>query len=344
MASNLDHDGRWKIVLGDCFERLAELPDGSVDAVVTDPPYGIDFKSERWDGRAIRHVARQRSGERMRAGDAFQLWCREWAAECDRLLKPGSHLAAFGSPRTAHRLAAGIEDARLELRDTLLWLYGSGMVKSRAYPGGQRTQLKPAYEPIVLARKPLDGATTRNIARHGTGALNAESCKVDGRLPANVMLSHSSRCRPGRCRSDCAIRIVDESADGARTKSTSRRQVSRLFYCPKATRREREAGCDQLERRAFDVFPSARDATSAAPEAANTHPTVKPLALMRWVVRLVSPDGGLVLDPFCGSGSTGAAAVLEGRRFIGIERERSFAPIARARIAHWASRGPAEGG
>ncbi len=342
MTTTHDPRHRWTVIAGDCFEQLPELPAASVDAIVTDPPYGIDFQGEHWDGGAIRERASRWSGEKLSAGEAFQVWCQAWAVECNRVLKPGGHLAAFGSPRTAHRLASGIEDAGVELRDSLLWLYGSGMPKSRRLPGGRSTVLKPAYEPIVLARRPLaERPIQRNLDRHGTGALNTKACRVNDRYPANVALSHSPGCRDERCEPSCAVSLVDAVADQTRPPNPTRRQVSRLFYCSKAARRERDAGCERLPRHTLNLFPRAKGDNQPT-SAANAHPTVKPLGLMRWLVRLICPDGGLVLDPFCGSGSTGAAAMLEQRRFIGIEREPGYAAIAQARIAHWAAQPNAE--
>jgi site-specific DNA-methyltransferase (adenine-specific) len=324
----------WSVIEGDCLEILTSLKPTSVDAVVTDPPYGIDFHGERWDGPAIREAA---AGgiEHGGAGDAYQAWCRTWGAECLRVLRPGAHLLAFGSPRTAHRLACGLEQAGLELRDTLLWLYGTGLPKSRRLPGGRATTLKPAYEPIALARRPPEGPALRNLEHHGTGALNTDARRIDGRHPANLILSHDPDCRPEGCKPGCALALVDTAADHSRRRSQSARPASRLFYCPKVSRPERDAGCERLPCRPLDLFPNAdRPGRRPAP-AANLHPTVKPLALMRWLVGLACPPAGLVLDPFCGSGSTGAAALLEGRRFLGIELDPGYARVARARIAHW---------
>jgi DNA modification methylase len=317
---------------------LPELEAASVDAVVTDPPYGIGFHNERWDGQAIQEAAARAGHQRLGRSEAYQAWCRAWGHECLRVLKPGAHLLAFGSPRTAHRLAAGLEDAGLQLRDTLLWLYGTGMPKSRRLPGGRGTTLKPAYEPILLARRPPGGSIARTLERHGTGALNIDACRVEGsRYPANVICSHAPGCGPGGCHAGCAVALVDTAAAKGRAPSNATAPASRLFYCPKVNRRERDAGCEHLPHRALDLFPNAQDDGAPAP-ARNPHPTVKPLALMRWLVRLATPEDGLVLDPFCGSGSTGAAAVLEGRRFIGVELDPAYAAIARARIGHWSGR------
>jgi site-specific DNA-methyltransferase (adenine-specific) len=318
-----------RLLEGDCLEVLGELEAESVDAIITDPPYGIGFQHERWDSAAIRDVAVRAGHNRLSPNEAFEVWCRIWAAECRRVLKPGAFLAAFGSPRTYHRLACGVEDAGLEIRDTLMWLYSNGMPKSRRYPGGRATALKPAFEPIVLARRELDGTTEETIARHGTGALNAESCRVEGRHPANVTLGHDPGCEEEGCAPGCPVADADTCASEGRIRLAP----SRFLYCPKASRAERDAGCERLPQRALDLFPRAGGDKGPA-RVRNPHPTVKPLALMRWLVQLLCPPGGVVLDPTAGSGSTGAAAVLEGRRFIGIELEPAYMEIAATRIAH----------
>ena len=328
-------DPPWTVLHADSLHALAEPPAGSVDAVVCDPPYGISFNGHAWDGPAIRHAAGAQAARRLPPGEAFEAWTETWARACLRLLRPGGHFAAFGAPRTFHRLCCGVEDAGFQLRDVLLWLYGTGMPKSRRLPGGAGTALKPAYEPILLARKKPDGTIKRNLDRHGTGALSIDACRVDGRWPANVLLSHHPACTHARCHRRCPARAIDMAAANSRRQAGGLDEASRLFYCPKASRRERNAGCDQLPRYELDLFPNAHGDSKPPPAAANAHPTVKPLAVMRWLVRLIAPEGGLVLDPFCGSGSTGCAAVLEDRRFLGIEREEQYVAVARARLAHW---------
>jgi site-specific DNA-methyltransferase (adenine-specific) len=322
---------RWGLVQADALGLLRQLPPGSVDAVVTDPPYGLSFNGEHWDGGSLAD------------GHGFQAFISWWATEIRRVLKPGGHLAAFGAPRTAHRLVAGCEDAGLEIRDQLLWC-SSSVPKSRRMAGGLGSALKPAYEPIILARKPLDARTSTiggNVALHGTGALNIDATRIpragpttetEGHWPANLALQHEPDCdeHTGDCVPDCPRPLIDRIA--AQERGPGAPPFSRLFYTAKASRAEREAGLDLLPKRSAAIFSGS----GGAPRA-NLHPTVKPLALMRWVVRLVVPPGGLVLDPFAGSGSTGCAAVLEGRPFLGIERETEYVQIARTRLGYWAA-------
>jgi hypothetical protein len=208
-----------------------------------------------------------------------------------------------------------------------MWLYASGML-----PAGTGTQLKPAWEPILLARKQPDGTVERNLARHRTGAVNIDACRTHGRRPANVLLTHHERCTPSRCATGRALNAIDE-AD--RRNATAAEQPSRLFFSPKVSRTERNAGCEELPLADLNLFPNAQRGGSPPGKARNFHPTVKPIELMRWLVALACPPGGVVLDPFCGSGSTGAAAVLEHRRFIGIEQHPAYVQLARARINHW---------
>ncbi|RYE82905.1 MAG: site-specific DNA-methyltransferase [Hyphomicrobiales bacterium] len=309
----------------DSLELLAKLPDSSIDAVVTDPPYGIGFAGKSWDGGNLLD------------GDGFQTWTTAWGREIARVLRPGGYLAAFGAPRTMHRLVAGLEDADLEIRDQLLWMYGSGMPKGRRLPGDLGTTLKPAYEPVVLARAPSPQTVTRTIDRWGTGALNIGTTRVRDELnpttstkdvlarwPANLGLLHDLSCRTGkRCGGQCAVRQIDERAG---------LEISRFFYAAKASRTEREAGLEGAQTTVEPIFSGGRRTARA-----NLHPTVKPLSVMRWLVRLVTPPLGVVLDPFAGSGSTGCAALLEDRQFIGVERDGAYVDVARARLQHWAA-------
>lgn len=328
----------WRVQTGGCVELLASLGDASVDAVISDPPYGIDFQGADWDGPAIRRAARRGASGPVSEGQAFQGWATVWGRECLRVLKPGGFLLAFCAPRTVHRLTSGLEDAGFEIRDQLLWLYGQGMPKARRLPGGRASALKPAYEPIALARRRPEGKLEENLALRGTGALNVDACSVGGRFPANLTISHASGCSAEACVADCPAALIDQSADLTRT--TRGLPPSRLVYCPKVSRAERDAGCEHLPQRVLDLFPGAQEEKPA--RTGNDHPTVKPLELMRWLTRLVVPEGGIVLDPFCGSGSTGCAAVLEGRRFLGFELHPDYARIANARITHWEQLDPGQ--
>ena len=187
---------------------MAGLGVASVDAVVCDPPYGIGWQNEHWDSGAIRAAARGRGRHgRLSPNEAFQVWCGMWGAECARVMKPGAHLLAFGSPRTYHRLACGLEDAGLEVRDTLMWLYSSGMSKSRRYEGGRRTTLKPVLEPVVLARRPLDGSRGPDaVVRSGRSSsfenLHAFDSRVDASRPGLLLLSTKYQERDALIRLD----------------------------------------------------------------------------------------------------------------------------------------------
>jgi DNA modification methylase len=313
-----DDAGGWGLLEADALSLLAKLPAESVDAILTDPPYGIGFHDEAWDGRAISYALGEGHAA-LGAREAFERFSCLWANLCLRVLKPGGFLLSFGAPRTFHRLVSGVEDAGFEVRDQVIWLFDSGLPKSGKLPGGCATTLKPAYEPVVVDRKPLTGTVLTNIERHGTGALNIDAARIPRQgapayWPANVALAHSR---------DCPLALVDGQASGP----------SRLFHCAKATHEEREAGCTQLPVQPTRIFTGPSHPTRLV---RNIHPTVKPVSLMRWLVRLAVPADGLVLDPFCGSGSTGIAAVLEGRRFLGIERDERYTTIACARLTHWA--------
>jgi site-specific DNA-methyltransferase (adenine-specific) len=315
---------RWGLIEGDALLTLTKLPSNSIDAICSDPPYGISFADRDWDGKDIRRAVSAQA-EWLSDAEAFERWTRVWAAECLRLLKPGGHAVFFGAPRTFHRLVCGVEDGGLEIRDVLLWLYATGVPKSRRMPGGRGTGLKPAYEPILLARAPITGTVTANLKVWGTGALNIGAAAVGsaGYWPANVALSHSAGCSKRGCASDCPAPMVDYARPDLRS--------TRLFFCAKADRREREVGCERLPARPAALYKGRPERI-----VRNVHPTVKPIELMRWLVRLITPPGGVVLDPFCGSGSSGAAAMLEDRQFLGIEREPEYVQVARARLEHWA--------
>jgi DNA modification methylase len=368
---------------GDCRDVMATLPAESVDAIVCDPPYGLSFMGKGWDHGV----------------PGVDFW-----VEALRVLKPGGHLIAFGGTRTYHRLAVAIEDAGFEVRDCLMWLYGSGFPKSldvskamdkqagdyvsrnsgryRSNAGlsainngivqqgsgpaqwangafgikkqthapstdlakewhGWGTALKPAYEPAILARKPLRGTVADNVAQWGVGGLNIDGCRVGdegGRWPSNV--------------------ILDEEAAAALDAQSGVGGASRFFYTAKASRSEREAGLDGVELQSIGAKGNGLgrtcevcgasvlegcacdNRTYSNQKRANHHPTVKPIALMRYMIRLVAPRGAVVLDPFMGSGSTGCAAMVEGMQFVGIDITPEYVDIARRRIAWWSSSSP----
>jgi DNA modification methylase len=378
---------------GDCIEQMRQLPANSVDSIVTDPPYELGFMGKSWDSTGIAYSVR--------------MW-----DEALRVLKPGGHLLAFSGSRTYHRMACAIEDAGFEIRDQIMWVYGSGFPKSMdvskaidkqsnvqvevlsevpAYGiggnatfnghkenatakvtapttdkakqwAGWGTALKPAHEPIVLARKPLIGTVATNVIIHGTGALN-----IDGsRVGSNAGYSYPNGAGGNTF-------SVGKPSDGKRTepiKSTQGRwpanfihdgsdevvelleDAARFFYCAKASKKDRNEGLDDfagkevgtkgngLARTCATCGASTLqgcecpDRTYVNPTRANHHPTVKPTELMRYLVRLVTPPEGTVLDPFMGSGSTGKAAVLERFSFIGIDQSADYLEIATARIKH----------
>ena len=393
----------WRVELGDCLAVMRTLPEASVDAVVTDPPYGIGFMGHEWDQPAAapaghrsstpRSLARVGSSAAVHAGSydlapaalrAFQEWTSAWATEVLRVLKPGGHLVSFASTRTNHRHVCGIEDGGFEIRDSLCWLFGEGFPKSHNLTGdweGWGSALKPAHEPIALARAPLAVRAMRdNVAEHGVGALHVAACRIDsgtratrlptpgsrasvatvtdaGRWPANVLVDEEaaaaideqsgvllSGANPTRRSADKFAGVYGDFR-GREECIPARGQdaggASRFFYCAKASRGERDAGLTDVEATeketwsSGDANPGAFQSGGTRALARNAHPTVKPIALMRWLGRLVARTGAVVLDPFTGSGTTGIAAVLEGCDFIGIEREASYASIARGRIAHW---------
>lgn len=317
------------------------LPLGTetVSAVVTDPPYGLDFMGKDWDHGV----------------PGIPFW-----EEAMRVALPGAHLLAFGGTRTHHRLVCAIEDAGWEIRDCLKWVYGSGFPKSHNLQGewdGWGTALKPAYEPITLARKPFRGSVADNVAEHGTGALNIDGCRIgdeqDGRWPANLLHDGGEEVRrffpdakgqqgavtgnepspkmgAGGCYGSMRHRPPSTPRDDADTSS------ARFFYCAKASRAEREAGLHDLPatnvndgRSTSMDNPYQRGDT----QRRNTHPTVKPIAVNRWLVRLVAPPGGLVIDQFCGSGSTGIACGYENAPFVGMDINPEYTSIAAHRIA-----------
>lgn len=402
------------ILRGDCLEVMRTLEPDSVDAIVTDPPYGIGFMGKAWDGKDIeaRMVNRRAAPSRdPSAADngahrsaaaaagaydlspqgmrAFQQFSADWAREAIRVLKPGGYLVSFAAARTYHRMVCGFEEAGLEVRDQILWIFGSGFPKSKNLDGeweGWGTALKPAHEPICLARKPLIGTVAANVRTYGTGALNIDGCRIPvddvayarncsgdrghddnrtrsmdfgmtagsastlGRWPANLVHDGSDEVLaqfPREAGASAPVRGTEASslivnAYGARERVAGafhgdRGSAARFFYCAKADRADRNDGCDGMEAKPLlwssgAQSPGTFQAEGTRRASENNHPTVKPTDLMRWLCRLVTPPGGLILDPFTGSGSTGRGAIAEGFRFVGIELDPDYAAIAEARI------------
>lgn len=362
-----------RILQGDCRDVLRTLPDESVHAVVTDPPYHLTSNGGGPAKGTDSPYSRARAGASV-SGFMGKTWDGGDVAfqpgtwrEVLRVLKPGGHLLAFGGSRTYHRLVCAVEDAGFEIRDQIMWLYGSGFPKSKNLDGnweGWGTALKPAHEPIVVARKPLVGTAAANVLAHGCGALNIDGCRIPaatiegaslainthlrdsvrrgehrnvssyslgeyasapnplGRWPANVIHDGSEPvalafAQYGERGAIAPVRGTEPSPTtasvfGARVRTrgafhSDSGTAARFFYCAKASKADRGDG--------------------------NDHPTVKPTELMRYLVRLVTPAGGVVLDPFAGSGSTGRAASIEGFDAILIEKDQAYAEIAHRRIA-----------
>jgi site-specific DNA-methyltransferase (adenine-specific) len=448
--------------LGDCLEVLKTIPDNSIDAVITDPPYGIGFMNKEWDNPEKLRQQQERDLERSKIrnengtapvtasfspfpgqgykgrkeGLWFQQWCQLWAEECLRILKPGGHILSFSAPRTYHRMASAFEDAGFEIRDQLMWVFGSGFPKSHNIgkaidkiegnereivgrkiqrvdgttrnlqpnggfmkenvktkpsdgyidiekPGSENsekwegwgTALKPAHEPIVMARKPLsEKSIAENVLKHGTGGINIDGSRIEmkqgdkmdirryneyhdtfssyeegespkgkeyivnephegGRFPANIIFDEEAGQlldeQSGERGNGWKKNYGKEDYNGLQYSSSTQQCIfgggyngkntysdkggaSRFFYCPKAAKKDRGEGIELI----------------------NNHPTVKPTDLMRYLINLITPPNGTILDPFMGSGSTGKAAVRCGLNFIGIEKEQEYMDIASARIEH----------
>ena len=333
--------GQVKVFVGDTVAVLPTLEAGSVGSVVTDPPYGLEFCGQRWDGTAgFLESLSDVDTAGMSGPEVFEVWCHAWAAGVLRVLEPGGHLAAFGGTRTWHRMARGVESAGFEIRDQIAWLYSTGMPKSMdlshaadQHLGRRRadrivevsdaetilgrttkviakgepvtdqarklqgwgTGLRPGFEPILIARKPFDGSLVANAVARGTGGLNIDGARFGaGRWPVNVALDGEQAA------------ALDMSAGGDGGLVSARFPVFRHDH--KAPAVERPA--------AFGV----------------AHTTVKPLGLMRWLVRMLTPPGKTVLEPFAGSGTTVEAALLEGFPVVAIEKDELFVPLIQSRM------------
>lgn len=390
-----------EIRIGDCRDVMPTLAADSFDAIVTDPPYHLTQLSRGGHARTNNPETphgRTRIGDKGFMGknwDGGDVAFRSetWKAVL-RVAKPGAHLLAFGGTRTFHRLMVAIEDAGWELRDTIMWVYGSGFPKSHNLEGnwqGWGTALKPAWEPIIVARKPFRANVADNMALHRTGAINIDASRIAtageqilqhgkggiparhdvdtardphpvaerdsnlGRWPANIIHDGSDEVvalfpaeagafAPVHKRNGDKFRTTFGAFKGDVDEAGSTFQgdggsAARFFYCAKADRQDRDEGCERFEKKPLnwssgDENPGSFQAEGTDRTARNNHPTVKPTALMRYLCKLVTAPGGVILDPFMGSGSTGKAAMLEQFSFVGIEQEPDYAAIAAARIAH----------
>lgn len=367
-----------RILQGDCRERMAELEAASIDSCVTDPPYHLTSIVKRF-GREKSHLehkadkdlstikaaqykrlSRGFMGQQWDGGDvAFQP--ETWVAVY-RVLKPGAHLVAFSGTRTYHRMACAIEDAGFEIRDQLAWVYGSGFPKSHNQPGGWGTALKPAWEPICLARKPLAGTVAATMALHGTGAINIDGCRVEHQTINGGNLADNPHLRGTKLRAAPVATAFGREGDETPLTDQLGRWPANIIHdgsdevlahFPDAPGQQGDLtghSKDRLSKGIFGDMRAARDAVARGDEGSaarffycakattaergdgNNHPTVKPVDLMRWLCRLVTPKGGTVLDPFCGSGSTLIAADAEQFHAIGCELSPEYAAIAERRI------------
>lgn len=387
----------------DCLTALRAMPDASVSAIVTDPPYGLSNTDPasvadtitKWAAGDREHVPTGR-GFMGKAWDAFVPPPAVWD-ECLRVLKPGGHMVVFAGSRTQDLMGLSIRLAGFDIRDSVAWLYGSGFSKAGllgnkkeltwcecdgvfrgraecprcggidpAYRGFSPA-LKPAHEPVIVARKPLEGTVAGNVLEHGTGALNIGASRIggsSGRWPANVVLDESQAVeldrqsgtltsgKPGtRRRAHSTTSMAGTLGELGRTETGygDAGGASRFFYTAKASRVERPVSYQKPCNCSTDVVDPATShewsETSVCggcgkPARKVQHETVKPLAIMRWLIRLTTPPGGLVLDPFAGSGTTIEAAILEGFPVIGVEREADYLPLIQARIDRAGAAGP----
>ena len=368
-----------KIINNDCIAAMKEMPENSVDSIVTDPPYELGFMGKSWDSTGI----------------AFNI---EVWQEALRVLKPGGHLIAFSGSRTYHRMAVAIEDAGFEIRDQIMWVYGSGFPKSMdvskaidkaagavrevvgktkkgaqsestgrygawgdgitptapTTPDAQKwqgwgTALKPAHEPMVLARKPLIGTVANNVLTYGVGGLNIDGSRVETSVetwPASRSYA-AGQMQPGHKGETQSTGDAPAGRwpanfihDGSDEANDLLGEPARFFYCAKTSKRDRNEGLDDSYAKQVDESRKVgskggnNPRNRGANERVNHHPTVKPTDLMRYLVRLVTPQGGVVLDPFMGSGSTGKACAYEGFDFIGIDQSAEYVEIAKARIEY----------
>lgn len=353
------------IIEGDCLEVMKTFPENHFSAIVTDPPYGLKFMGKDWD---------------------YGIPGKHFWEEALRISKPGAYLLSFGGTRTFHRLTCSIEDAGWQIRDCLMWLYGSGFPKSHNHFGfeGYGTALKPAWEPCILAMKPLDGTFRQNAEKWGQAGINIDGCRIGvegGTAKGTFPNEDSKSCYGNGLNGTCEIvnlpkgrwpanLILDEEAgkmldgltgilkSGKTTDKETKESIfgkkmmaqeasyggaSRFFYCAKASASEKNEGLEGLPEssiRRKDRLAGSHDIFNTEGCGRNTdnkplknsHPTVKPLSLMEYLLKLIAPPkDALILDPFAGSGTTIVAAKKLGLEAIGIEKSAEYCQIARKR-------------
>lgn len=374
-----------RLVHDDCLDAMERLAAEGlrVDAVVTDPPYHLTSITERMGSPTAAPIKSKQTGVYARGSKGFmgQKWDGgdiafrpdTWRRVFE-LMKPGAHLVAFSATKTYHRMACAIEDAGFEIRDQIGWCYGSGFPHSHNLDGeweGWGSHLKPAWEPIALARKPMLGSIADNMAVLGTGALNIDACRVpigaddafDGggqsrngarpethhegwqrpwmhdpeavaahreRLQANIEKARALGRWPANLVHDGSPEVLDAFAAYGERGARAPASGATLRGENVSVARGRFNGLPEGQEPAFhgDSGTAARFFYSAKADAedraGSEHPTVKPVDLKRWLVRMITPPGGLVLDPFAGTGTTGAAARAEGMQALLIEREDQY--------------------
>ena len=373
------------IIHGDCLEELKKLEDNSVDAVITDPPYGLSNTKPQqvadvlkaWVTGDTVSVPAKRGGFMGKDWDSFVPPPAVWE-ECMRVLKPGGHMAVFAGARTQDLMGLSIRLAGFEIRDTLGWVYGSGFPKSHNISksidkaavaeakqwDGWGTALKPAIEPIILARKPLDGTVANNVLAHGVGGLNIDACRVQtdddlqkkypngpggntfgggrmaitewnqpaGRFPANVLLDEHAAKEMDK-QSGVSKSVRSERGAGKRGDTAAYGEYGTL---DDTTRGHSDSGGAS---RFFPVFKyqakapkKERPVIEREDGSKIQHPTVKPLTLLEWLVELITPPNGTVLDPFAGSGTTLQAALNKGFTPIGIEQDADYIKLIEKRL------------
>ena len=390
--------GNAKLILGDCIEKMKELEANSIDAIITDPPYGLEFMGKEWDG----------FGD----NENFQRWCKLWATEALRILKPGGFMFAMGGTRTHHRLTCGIEDAGFMIRDELCWVYMQGFPKAqdlgmliekklggegkvvgkrivgaamsgnpssedlgtggtcfgsgtnevldkqptlplaKEWQGWKTPALKPAFEPIVVAQKPCDGSITENVMKNGVGGYNIDECRIpyENGIPESGWSKTGADGSKGylgedtfKIRAMGAEEIMERVAGGRYPSNLLMQEecfgkLSKYFLIPKASRGEKEENLDDFEEKQatalnFNKESSFENRRSNNVKSTNSHPTVKPIALMQHLIKLTTKPGYTVCDPFLGSGTTAVAALNLNRNVVGIELNEEYMKIAKARIA-----------